>query len=360
MRITLSAAITSDGYLDDNTPRRLMISTPEDWAAVLALRADHDAILVGAETLRRDNPALLLRDGKARARRAARGLRPDLTKVTMTRSGRLSPAMRFFTEGDADRLVFSEVPIPALEGVAEVILPGAPLTAAAVVTELEKRGIGSLFVEGGARTLRQFFDAGLADTLRLAVNPALTLGPERGGARLDLHPDTSLPCRRERLNDGMEVAVWRFRADTAARDREDLALAICESRRCVPCDTCYRVGAVIRTTAGELFTGYTHETSPTHHAEQEAIAKALRAGAELRGASICSSMEPCSTRRSEPESCTQLILRHGFAHVAFALYEPDRFACCRGARTLREEGVDVRFYPDLGDEVLKINAHLKH
>ena len=158
----------------------------------------------------------------------------------------------------------------------------------------------------------------------------------------------------------MEVAVWRLRADTAARDREDLALAIRESRRCVPCDTCYRVGAVIRTTAGEFFTGYTHETSPTHHAEQEAIAKALRAGAELRGASICSSMEPCSTRRSEPESCTQLILRHGFAHVAFALYEPDRFACCRGAQTLREEGVDVRFYPDLGDEVLKINAHLKH
>lgn len=38
MRITLSAAVTSDGYLDDNTPRRLMISTPEDWAAVLALR----------------------------------------------------------------------------------------------------------------------------------------------------------------------------------------------------------------------------------------------------------------------------------------------------------------------------------
>ena len=284
MRITLSAAVTSDGYLDDNTPRRLMISTPEDWAAVLALRAAHDAILVGAETLRRDNPALLLRDEGARARRAARGLRPDLTKVTMTRSGRLSPAMRFFTEGDADRLVFSEVPVPALEGVAEVILPGAPLTAAAVVTELEKRGIGSLFVEGGARTLRQFFDAGLADTLRLAVNPALTLGPERGGARLDLHPDTSLPCRRERLNDGMEVAVWRLRADTAARDREDLALAIRESRRCVPCDTCYRVGAVIRTTAGELFTGYTHETSPTHHAEQEAILKATAAGAHCQGA----------------------------------------------------------------------------
>ena len=85
MRVTLSFATTADGYLDDNTPERLILSTPGDWKAVLRLRAAHDAILVGAETLRRDNPALLLRDPAARARRAASGLRPDLTKVTLTR-----------------------------------------------------------------------------------------------------------------------------------------------------------------------------------------------------------------------------------------------------------------------------------
>ena len=33
MQITLSFATTADGYLDDNSPRRLMISTPEDWEA---------------------------------------------------------------------------------------------------------------------------------------------------------------------------------------------------------------------------------------------------------------------------------------------------------------------------------------
>ena len=81
MQITLSFATTADGYLDDNSPRRLMISTPEDWEAVLRLRASHDAILAGAETLRRDDPALLLRDAAARELRRARGMRPDLTKV---------------------------------------------------------------------------------------------------------------------------------------------------------------------------------------------------------------------------------------------------------------------------------------
>lgn len=112
MRVTLSFATTADGYLDDNTPERLILSTPGDWKAVLQLRAAHDAILVGAETLRRDNPALLLRDPAARTRRTASGLRPDLTKVTVTRSGRISPELRFFTEGDADRYVFSPTEIP--------------------------------------------------------------------------------------------------------------------------------------------------------------------------------------------------------------------------------------------------------
>lgn len=79
MQITLSFATTADGYLDDNSPRRLMISTPEDWEAVLRLRASHDAILAGAETLRRDDPALLLRDAAARELRRAPGhaARPD-------------------------------------------------------------------------------------------------------------------------------------------------------------------------------------------------------------------------------------------------------------------------------------------
>jgi len=148
MQITLSFATTADGYLDDNSPRRLMISTPEDWEAVLRLRASHDAILAGAETLRRDDPALLLRDAAARELRRARGMRPDLTKVTLTHSGRLSPSMLFFTEGDADRYVFSEKELPELKGVAEVISSDSSITASAIVTELEKRGVERLLVRG--------------------------------------------------------------------------------------------------------------------------------------------------------------------------------------------------------------------
>ena len=357
MQITLSFATTADGYLDDNSPRRLMISTPEDWEAVLRLRASHDAILAGAETLRRDNPALLLRDPAARVHRAASGLRPDLTKVTLTHSGRLSPSMRFFTEGDADRYVFSEKELPELKGVAEVISSDSSITASAIVTELEKRGVERLLVEGGASVLRMFLAEGMADTVRRAVNPQLTLGPERGGAQFRFEVPEGAVCRRENLG-GMEVATCTLRPDTRDEDLRYLTQAVAEGLRCVPSRTSYCVGAVVALPDGRSFTGYTHETSPTHHAEQEAIRKALDAGAELRGAAIYSSMEPCSQRKSEPESCTQLILRHGFARVVFALYEPDRFVCCRGAQTLREAGVDVRVYPELAEGVRRANAHL--
>lgn len=45
MFVTLSAAVTADGFMDDRTPRRLLVSTPEDMAEVYRLRAEHDAIL---------------------------------------------------------------------------------------------------------------------------------------------------------------------------------------------------------------------------------------------------------------------------------------------------------------------------
>jgi len=355
MRITLSVACSADGFIADTTDR-LMLSTPEDWAEVYRLRAGHDAILVGAETLRRDDPSLLIRDESVRERRRAEGRRPDIAKVTLTASGRLDPASRFFRTGDADRYVFSRCGIPGIGSLAEVIRCDAPITAATVVTELEKRGIRSLFVEGGAQVLRMFLAEGLADTLRVAVNPQVRAGAS-GSVRFAFAPPAGAAGRSENFG-GMEVTTWTLRPDRSAEDLRLLRMAIEESRRCVPCAHCYRVGAVVATADGRIFTGYTHETSATHHAEQEAVAKALAAGAELRGAAIYSSMEPCSTRASEPESCSELIIRHRFARAVFALYEPDRFVRCRGALAMREAGIDVRAYPELASEAKAVNRHL--
>lgn len=141
-------------------------------------------------------------------------------------------------------------------------------------------------------------------------------------------------------------------------DREYLQRAIDISRNSPPCGTAYRVGAVIVTAPGAVFEGYTHETSRDNHAEEEAIKKALAAGADMGGATIYSSMEPCSTRRSKPVSCAELIVGYGFGRVVYASGEPDCFADCEGTARLLAAGVAVDTFPDMAAEVREINSHI--
>lgn len=141
-------------------------------------------------------------------------------------------------------------------------------------------------------------------------------------------------------------------------DLKYLEIAVEESRKSAPVPGSYRVGAVIVTVSGQVFKGYTHETGEHNHAEEEAVAKAMQAGATLRGATIYSSMEPCSVRKSKPLSCAQLIISHGFARAVYALPEPPVFVECHGAATLTAAGVEVRCFEALAPEVRHINGHL--
>ncbi|MDE7069013.1 MAG: dihydrofolate reductase family protein [Alistipes sp.] len=359
MRVIVSVALSADGCLDDCTSRRLMLSTPEDWAEVHRLRAGCDAILVGAETVRRDNPSLLTSDEALCRLRLGQGLGANPLKVTLSRSCRLPADSRFFG-GDAEKIVFTQGEASeALRSVATVIRSDEEISAALIVTELEKRGVKRLLVEGGAQVLRMFFAENMVDEFRLAVNPAVRVDDPRAPRPEIGEEYLRCPCTRSDAG-GMQVAAYTLREERGEEDLHWLRVAVDESRRCVPCATSYCVGAVVVTEDGRAFRGYTHETSATGHAEQEAVRKALAAGAELRGATIYSSMEPCSTRKSEPESCSELILRHGFRRAVFVVYEPDCFVCCRGALNLRRGGVEVRADDRLAVEVRAINGHLGH
>lgn len=141
-------------------------------------------------------------------------------------------------------------------------------------------------------------------------------------------------------------------------ERKYLERAIELSRLSPPSPTAYRVGAVVATADGRAFEGHTHETGPANHAEEEAIAKAVAAGADLRGATMYASMEPCSERKSKPVTCSELIIRHGFARVVYALGEPPLLAVCKGARNLADAGIEVVHIEDLAPAVREINAHL--
>lgn len=354
MNIFLSVATSADGCVDDTTPARLVLSTPADWSEIYALRARFDAILVGAETIRRDNPSLRIKDDGLRRLRIGMGMPTDIVRVTVTASGDLPADAKFFTgEGRAIVITSSAT---YTHPTAEVLRIG-DISAQTVVGALESAGIGSLFVEGGPRTLGMFLDAGLADTLRVAVNPSITVG-DAYAPHFDPTPYVAGRAAERRNLDGMEVSTYRFDDTDVSADDRFMRMAIEYSRRSVPCATAYRVGAVVVTACGEVFAGYTHETTATSHAEQEAVRKALQAGAELRGATIYSSLEPCTSRKSEPESCSQIIIRLGFRRVVFAMREPEFLAHCTGAETLRRHGIRVDIMPRFARAVAEINAHI--
>lgn len=141
------------------------------------------------------------------------------------------------------------------------------------------------------------------------------------------------------------------------RDRKWLAAAIELSKQCPPSRTAFSVGAyVVAADDTVLATGYSREGDPVVHAEEAALLKL--ADVDLSGATVYSSLEPCSKRASRPVSCTQAILKAGVGRIVFGWREPLIFTDCDGAEILRAAGADVKEIPELASAVRAINAHL--
>jgi len=116
------------------------------------LRAQVDAVLVGAGTLRADNPRLTARGG-------VRGTRQPW-RIIVTRSGKLPRNARLFTDKFAARTL---------------VLKAKSLET--VLKNLGKREITSVLIEGGADVLGQVLEGRLIDKVQIYVGPILTGGP---------------------------------------------------------------------------------------------------------------------------------------------------------------------------------------
>ncbi|GGM99718.1 hypothetical protein GCM10009721_28470 [Terrabacter tumescens] len=172
----LSCGMSIDGYLSAATPTRLLLSNDADFDRVDEERAASDAILVGATTIRRDDPRLLVRSAERRAARVARGLAPSPLKVTVTREAGLDCGAAFFAPDGADKMVYapsSAVPTlrARLGAVATVVGVEHPATMRRVCEDLGERGVGRLMVEGGGSVHTQMLTDDLADELQLVVAP---------------------------------------------------------------------------------------------------------------------------------------------------------------------------------------------
>lgn len=187
--VTLKWASTLDGALATARGESQWITGPAARNASLALREEHDAILVGIGTILADDPRL--------TRRLQPGRSP-IVRVVLDRRLRLSAEARLFSE-PGPVWIYSELETnpPPLPPHAEVLcLP--EVEPAAVLEDLGRRGIQSVLVEGGGRILGLFRAAGLWERLELFLAPRLLGGD---GARRPLAgPDP------ERLEDAERLA----------------------------------------------------------------------------------------------------------------------------------------------------------
>jgi diaminohydroxyphosphoribosylaminopyrimidine deaminase/5-amino-6-(5-phosphoribosylamino)uracil reductase len=140
-----------------------------------------------------------------------------------------------------------------------------------------------------------------------------------------------------------------------------LSYAIDLSRACPPSPTAYNVGAVIIDVDGnEIASGYSRDSGPHVHAEESALSELAPDDPRLATATLYSTLEPCTERRSGPQPCTDLILSAGIPRVVIAWREPSLFVVdCRGVEELREGGVAVVQIPELERAAKAVNTHLR-
>ncbi|MEM9599429.1 MAG: dihydrofolate reductase family protein [Pseudomonadota bacterium] len=342
----LSCAVSADGYLDDRAPARAILSSPEDLEAVLALRAHMDMIVVGAETLRRDNPSLATRGAVHVSARKAAGLAPDPIKLVITRTGPIPTDRAFFRTGSGETIILSHRPTNAL-GTTE-LFEGSPMTAIRRIAEA--RDLKHVLIEGGAQILSLAIPH--ARFLRLAVSPR-RLGRD-GHARLFNNVEAFLESQSvthsEKLGD---TTVYHIDL-LLGRARPLMEQAFRVSENCPPSDRAFAVGCLgCEADLSVIATGFSRETGPKDHAEEAMLSKADRA---IHTAIV--TLEPCLMRASKPTGCAQRLIKAGVRRVIYAVAEDETFTRQVGLDYLRRNDVDVIHMPGFDDWFQRVNAPL--
>lgn len=164
--VTLKWAMSLDGRIATATGQSQWISSPQGRRWALALREEHDAILVGSGTVLADDPRLDRRLGLANG--------PNL-RVVLDRRLRVPPSACLFTvEGPV--LIYTEAAASPMRGERENVVVLPSVEPASVLADLYDRGIRSVLVEGGAEVLASFVASGCYDRVMVDCAPILIGG----------------------------------------------------------------------------------------------------------------------------------------------------------------------------------------
>lgn len=171
--VHLKLAMSLDGRISLNSSVSTRLSGPESSKRVQELRHEHDAILVGGNTARVDNPSLTDRSGKKRRRKLVRVILDNrlqiLPESTLVQTAKETPTLVFSNSENGEKI---EKLLAA--GVEIVRVDARDLKL--VLDELKRRELQSVLVEGGSSVAGAFCEARLVDKLTFIVAPLILGG----------------------------------------------------------------------------------------------------------------------------------------------------------------------------------------
>jgi diaminohydroxyphosphoribosylaminopyrimidine deaminase / 5-amino-6-(5-phosphoribosylamino)uracil reductase len=172
--VVAKAGMSLDGRLTRPPGEGQWLTSERSRADAMRLRAEADAIVIGAGTLRNDNPRLTVRDVKGFEDKQP-------LRVVVTRRGHLPKESHLFTDEHRQRtLVYRAEPLRF------------------VLRDLARRGCANVLIEGGGEVLGAAFDARLVDRVRFYLAPLLCGGPSVIGGRGAATPAESLKLKNVR------------------------------------------------------------------------------------------------------------------------------------------------------------------
>ena len=181
-RVALNMVASLDGRIAVNG-RSAPLSSPADRALFHELRAQADAVMAGARTMRLERYGPIIPSAATRARRARQGLAEQPLAVIASRSLELDPQLPLLADPDSRVVILTssshEVPVCA----AELDYVRAPTLRAGLAELAERHGVATLVCEGGPTLSGSLAAEGLIDELFLARAP-LVVGDAPGGASL--------------------------------------------------------------------------------------------------------------------------------------------------------------------------------
>ena len=183
--VLVKCAMSLDGFIDDSTDERLILSDEKDFKRVDIERSKCDAVLIGAETVRKDNPRLLLKSEELCNERLSNGKSRFPMKVTITTTGIFSKDSKFFNIGDTKKVVYCtenaiEELRDRLNNLVDIVpTKGNEIDPGFILEDLKHKGVNKLMVEGGSRIITMFLSKNLVDEIQVSVAPFF-VGDENG------------------------------------------------------------------------------------------------------------------------------------------------------------------------------------